>query len=315
MNTNIIYFHGRKKGEPLKQPSLIRPFYITDDFDFAKEYSAYFDPVIFILTLKQDVRCFNFCKGEDIPKLKGGKSIYSDRTLDMMTDLYQNDAFTFWWATHDGMYKSMDILRECFDLLDKDEYFGISFLTNDIHHSRVQNASPIDSTQMETAKKIQKLIREKTGFKSISEYVFSENLLEKVNNAIDPDGTIYPILKFQISVAAVMLDALANGRYTFDFLSYRRPIYKAILEMGYTVTHDNDTDQSGREEYAILDGSAVDKVLNTPLFDKENAYDKDGHLLTELGKKLRGKIAVTIDEFLSMLKECKQKTRKLNFRP
>lgn len=310
MNTDIIYFHGHKKGVKLTNPSLIKPFYITDNFKLARDYTGYDKPVVYAMTIKNDAKVFNFQKGIDIPKLKG-KSIYSDGTLDIMAHLYrENDpVFTFWEVTHHGMYEAKTVLEYVIYNLDKNAYFPIGFLKNDIHHRWLRDASIIQNSTKEIALEVHNFIKRKTRKNSIFKYVSSENVLDDAAGLSEISVNLRE--RLQVYAMADVLDSIANDTYPFDFLSYRRPLYKAILEMGYEVVQDNETDMSGKTEFAILDKNSVDKVLNIPLCNSNN-------LVSELEDRL-DKIAfrrepISITDFQKLLDFCKAKARKINFK-
>lgn len=310
MDTNNIYFHGHKKGVRLTSPSLIKPFYITDNFKLAKEYTSYFKPVVYALALKNDAKIFNFCNGIDIPKLKG-KSIYSDETLDILANLYrENDPiFTFWEVTHHGMYEAKTVLDYVISYLDKNAYFPIGFLKNDIHHRWLRDASIIQNSTKETALEVQNFIKRKTGKNSIFEYVSSGHVLDDVADL--NEVSVHLRERLQVYAMADMLDSIANDTYPFDFLSYRRPLYKAILEMGYEVVQDNETDMSGKTEFAILSENAVDKILNMPISDSDQRVSELDKKLLDISFRRR---PISITDFQKLLTACNAKTRKLKFK-
>lgn len=309
MNTDIIYFHGHKKRAKLQNPSLIKPFYITDNFKLAKDYTSDSKPVVYALTLKNDAKIFDFRKGTDIPKLKG-KSIYSDETLDIMAHLYkENDPiFTFWEVTHHGMYEAKMIFDYVISYLDKNAYFPIEFLKNDINHKWVRDASIIQNSTKETALEVQNFIKRKTGKNSIFEYVSSGKVLDDVADLNEVSMNLR--IRLQVYAMADMLDSIANGTYPFDFLSYRRPLYKAILEMGYEVVQDNETDMSGKTEFAILSENAVDKILNIPICDSDQRVAGLDRKLLDISFTRK---PISITDFQKLLTACNAKARKAKF--
>ena len=315
IDTDIVYFHGHEKRKRIKAPSLTYPMYIAEDFNLAAGYSSYYYPNIFAMFLKKDAKCFNFCKGEDLWKLLGGKSIYSDATIAMLAKEYEkSNKFTFWKLTHQRLNQSYWILRECLRNIGIDMYdYSLGGLKHDIHHNHPQDATPIDSHIKEAAKKLQDAIAEKTGFKSFSELLCKQKLLvEFAKRQSEQSETEYVRDDYyRAYVISDMIGALADDTYPIDYLSYRRPLYKAILDMGYSVIQDNETDMSEKTELCILDGSAIDKVLNVPI---SNEIKDDNAIIVKLGSILKDEGTVTIQRFEEILKDLKAKTKKSSFK-
>lgn len=264
LDPDKVYFHGCEEMKwKLQHPSIKTPMYISGSYAEASTYSYDSEyEIVFLVTIKKGMKMFNFSNGKQVASLKG-KTIYADDTIDLLRWCYATiKDFNLWVLTHDGYDFIEGIIAEIKtsikliagnDQLDWDMFHTGSPLFNVIHHSTAGgNLHKLTPEIKKECEDVQKICIQK-GFKSVHEAVFS------VCEDSHKDSTL--LMKLYCD----FIDAMADGTYEYNFMTFRRPLYKAILEMGYPIICDSSSSYSHYEEYVILSPEPIDRILNVPV--------------------------------------------------
>ena len=282
IDTSITYFHGCGFTEPSKLiPSVLRPFYITENFHEAKEYSHGSTTRIYALFLSNKAKAFGMTS--DVLKLKGGRTYFSDETIELLDDLYGEIDFNCWMITHNPVIRG-----DAFDFL-------AGVLENELHRKVPTQTNYFITRFKKEAPKMMEPIHHMFAdempkirggsFEKLCIEIFRRLKLSVPLSTLIQGKSDYKVKRLLMAMLmADTLQAIADRKYPYDFMTYRRIIYQAAVDMGYSIVIDtNTTGDYGNCEYVILSKDAIDLIMNRPfVYPDDNSPDKLGKVMKRL---------------------------------
>ena len=274
LDTSLVFFHGEMgqfRGFPSFKPSVLRPMYATPSYEEARSYGYYIYPIF----IRQNQRIFDLTNENDVLKLKGGRTYFSDDTIDLLADEYSGSdgqPFNLWLATHSpkitftAFVMLMDSIQAFLQESNSVKGQALEKLLNDLKAYRYFLTEPIHHDDVEDAPN-----PKNSNFAGLCKNIFA-------NIRIDKDKASSMILNrgeyersSKLLVAMMMADtmqAVVEGKYPYNFLTYRRIIYQAILDLGFSTIHDTNTNGNNGDELIIISQDGLERIMNKPLHEK-----------------------------------------------